>query len=87
MSELGKMVKDCMTSANGDYDPARVVGYLIAVLAVIVFMIGMVVNMLVQHQFDVDAFFKGVVGLSALVTSVAGGVRIKSSTEVQPPKA
>ena len=86
-NEFKKALKDCFTSANGDYDPARVVGYLVVLLGALIFMGGMVFNTIVDKRFDADAFMKGLSGLSLTMTAAAGGVWIKKSSEITPSPA
>lgn len=79
---ISKVIKDCATSANGDYDPARVIGYGIPVLGGIIYL-GLEIYMVATtHQFDEIKFATGLAGISAALTAAAAGVWIKKSTEI-----
>lgn len=89
---ISKVINDCFTSANGDYDPARVAGYGIVVLGGLVY-IGLEIFVVVTtRQFNEINFATGLAGIGAALIAAAGGVWIKKSTEIplkedppQPP--
>lgn len=80
-----KVLNDCLTSANGDYDPARVVGYGIVALGGLIYLVLEVYMVVTTHQFDEIKYSTGLAGVGAALVAAAGGVWLKKSTEV-PPK-
>jgi hypothetical protein len=82
MSTFKRVVSDMSTSQNGDYDPARVVGYGVSVLGALVFLALTVYVTVLTKAFDASAFAIGLLGISTTVAAAAGGVFIKRSTEV-----
>lgn len=87
MSTFKRVLSDMSTSQNGDYDPARVVGYGVAVLGALVFLSLTVYTTLQTKAFDASAFAVGLCGVSATVAAAAGGVFFKRSTEIPVPPA
>lgn len=81
---LTKLIKDCLTSAGGDYDPARVVGYGISLLGGLEFLVLTAYVTLKNHSFDGISFATGLSGVAAALAAAAAGVRIKHNTEVPP---
>lgn len=85
LETLMLVIKDCSTSANGDYDPARVVGYGITMLGAIEFFVMTAYSTFKTGTFDVVQFSIGLTGVSAALAAAAAGVLIKKSTEITPP--
>lgn len=79
---VSKVVSDCFTSANGDYDPARVAGYGIVVLGGFVYLGCEIFMVVTTHQFDEIKFATGLAGIGTALMAAAGGVWIKKSTEI-----
>lgn len=82
LETMKSVLKDCSTSANGDYDPARVVGYGIVALGALVFLILTIYTTLRSGTFDSGAFAIGLTGVSGTLTAAAAGVWLKKATEV-----
>lgn len=85
MSEVKKALQDCFTSQTGDYDPARVFGYGIAVLGGLVYLFLSVYFALKDGKFDQVQYVTGLVGVITAIVGAAAGVYVKRSTENQPP--
>lgn len=85
VGELKKLVKDCLTSANGDYDPARVVGYGIVLWGAAQFFLLSLYFAIKDGKFDGTAYAAGLAAVSATGLAAAAGVYIKKSTENIPP--
>lgn len=81
---LKKVIYDCCTSSAGDYDPARLLGYLVVVLAAMVFLVLTTYFALTTGKFDSKDFALGLASISATMVAAATGVWIKKDTEVQP---
>lgn len=80
--ELKKVIADCAQSANGDYDPARVVGYSVSLLGALVFLGLSIYTTVINRAFDASGFAVGLAGVSATIAAAAGGVWMKKSTEI-----
>ena len=83
-----RMVEDCLTSANGDFDPARVIGYGVVVLGALVFFGLTIYHTLVNKSFDGGSFAAGLGSISASVVAAGAGVWLKKDTEIPytPPE-
>jgi hypothetical protein len=77
-----KVIFDCMTSANGDYDPARVIGYGIVALGGLQFLVLTAYDTIIKGAFDGAQFAIGLTGVSAALAAAAAGVRLKVGSEV-----
>lgn len=84
MNIFSKVFSDIFTSANGDYDPARVIGYGIVALGSMEYLVLQAYVAIVSKQFDSTSFATGLAGISAALLAAAGGVWIKKSTEIPP---
>jgi len=84
LSILRKVISDCLTSAYGDFDPARVVGYLIAAGGGIEFLALEAYATVRNGNFDGVQFAAGLSGVAAVIAGAAAGVWIKRSSEIQP---
>lgn len=82
MSLFKRVMSDISTSANGDFDPARVIGYGFVVISGLVFLGLTIYTTWKTGAFSTVDFTIGVAGLSASITAAAAGVLIKKSTEV-----
>lgn len=86
ISELIKQVsKESMTSAAGEYDPARVFGYGFVVLASLVFLGLSIYDAIKNGHFNTTDFTTGTLAIAGAYGLVAGGVAIKKSAENPPP--
>lgn len=83
--EIKRLVSDCLTSANGDYDPARIVGYGIALAGGVEFLVLTAYTTVRSGAFDGAQFAIGLTGVGGALAAAAAGVWLKKSTEV-PPK-
>lgn len=83
-NEIGKLLKDSLTSAAGDYDPARVVGYGVVLLLVVFFLVLATYDTYLNHKFQYGGYTAGLVAIAAAIASAAAGVWIKRGTEVDP---
>ena len=86
LNEVKKVFKDCCTSANGDYDPARVIGYGIVMIGSLEFMILTAYMAITKGVFDSSQFAVGLTGISGVITAAAAGVWLKKTTEIEPEK-
>lgn len=84
---LKRVVSDCATSANGDYDPARVIGYLIVALGGLEFLVITAVEYVRHDKFDALGFATALAGIGAALAAAAAGVWIKKATEIAPKSA
>lgn len=79
---LKRVIKDCSTGPNGeDYDPARVVGYVVVVVGAMVFIGLAIYDTIVNKKFDYNGFAVGLGGIGVTVAASAAGVWIKKNTE------
>ncbi len=81
-----KVVHDCATSSNGDYDPARVIGYGLVSLGGLEFMVLTAYVAITKGTFDGTQFAVGLTGISGALTAAAAGVWLKKTTEIEPEK-
>ena len=82
MQGLKKILCDMGQSANGDWDPARVVGYGVTVIGAMIFF-GLTIYVSIANKtFDGTAYSIGLAGISASIAASAAGVLLKKSTEV-----
>ncbi len=83
-----RVVEDCMTSANGDFDPARVIGYGVVVIGALVFFGLTIYNTIINRTFDGGDFAAGLSSVSAAVVAAGAGVWLKKDTEIPytPPE-
>ncbi len=84
VGELRKLARDCLTSANGDYDPARVVGYGIVLWGALQFFLLTLYFAIRDGKFDGVTYAAGLAAISATGLAAAAGVYIKKSTENLP---
>lgn len=84
IQHIKRVFRDCSTSSNGDYDPARVVGYGFTTVGCFVFLALTVYDTIQKKSFDAVGFAAGLAGVSSTLAAAAAGVRIKDSTEVKP---
>jgi hypothetical protein len=83
MFNLLKLVlKDVFTSANGDYDPARLWGYGFTILGGTQFLVSFAWVTYKTQTFDAVNFAAGLVGISGSLVAAAAGVYIKRNAEV-----
>jgi uncharacterized membrane-anchored protein len=82
IATLKKVIEDCSTGANGDYDPARVIGYGVTLLGSLVFLGLTIYVTIITKAFNSEGFAIGLAGISAVITAAAGGVLMKKSTEI-----
>lgn len=81
---LKKVIHDCLTCEAGDYDPARVVGYMLVLITYFTWLT-MTVCMIVfgSAKWDSSNFCKDALLLSGILVTAAGGVWIKKSAEAK----
>ena len=79
---IKRVVSDCATSANGDYDPARVIGYGFVVLGGLFFLGLTVYDTVVKQSFDSGGFASGLLAISGAIVAAGAGVWLKKDTEV-----
>jgi hypothetical protein len=77
-----RVLSDCTTSANGDFDPARVVGYSMVLLTYLVWLTVTIYFVVTTGKFDSVAFCRDAATLSTMIFAAAAGVWIKKDTEV-----
>jgi hypothetical protein len=82
--EVRKLVHDCLTSANGDYDPARVVGYLVVVFGALEFLALSAYVTIKDGKFDSMQYSAGLVAIAGVLVAAAAGVWLKRATENLP---
>lgn len=81
---LKQVIFDCCTSANGDYDPARVIGYFLVVVGALEFLILFAYFAIKKDAFDASGFALGLASIGGTLGAAAAGVMIKNGTEIQP---
>ena len=84
LREFGIALKDVFTSAAGEYDPARAIGYGVVLLSAITFLGLSTYDTIVNRKFDYSGFALGLAGVSAAIAAAAAGVTIKKSSENSP---
>ncbi|MEL6237026.1 MAG: hypothetical protein AAFO57_00155 [Pseudomonadota bacterium] len=82
---IKRLISDCLTGPNGDFDPARVVGYGITMAGGVEFLVLTAYTTLRTGAFDGAQFAIGLTGVGGALAASAAGVWLKKSTEV-PPK-
>lgn len=83
--EVRKLVFDCLTNTHGNYDPARVVGYIVVVLASLEFMVLSAYVTIKDGKFDGSMYAIGLASISTALIAAAAGVWMKKSTEMPSP--
>lgn len=83
--KIKRVINDCATSANGDYDPARVIGYGFVVLGGLFFLGLTTYDTVVKQSFDSAGFASGLLAISGAIVAAGAGVWLKKDTEI-PPK-
>ena len=82
---IAKTCADMFQNWNGDYDPARLIGYGFVLLCGAVFIALTVYDTLKNHQFNSMAFSTGSVAISGQALAAAWGVKLKQNSEVPLP--
>ena len=82
LSVFQNVMKDITTTPNGDYDPARVVGYGVVVLGALVFFGCTIYLAVVKQEFDGANYAIGMAGVAASIAAAAGGVYMKKTDEI-----
>lgn len=82
---IAKATGDMFQNWNGDYDPARLIGYGFVLLCGIVFIGLSIYDTIKNHAFNSLAFSTGCVAISGQALAAAWGVRIKQNAEVPMP--
>lgn len=80
-SEFKKLLKDCFSSQSGDYDPARVIGYIFLACICLTFIILFWYVTIKTGTFLSNDFTQGSLTIGGLIIMVAGGVLVKAPTE------
>lgn len=78
---LQKVLSDCFTSWNGDWDPSRLFGYLFAIVVSIQFVAQSAYDLIKNGHWDPLNYSLAAAGIGGMYAAVAAGVRIKSQTE------
>jgi hypothetical protein len=76
-----KIMTDCFTSWNGEWDPSRLFGYGFAILASFQFLIQSAIDQFKSAHWDPVNYSIAAVALGGMYTAVAAGVRVKAPTE------
>ena len=76
-----KIMTDCFTSWNGDWDPSRLFGYLFAIVVSVQFVAQSAYDLLKNGHWDPMQYSLAAAGIGGMYAAVAAGVRIKSQTE------
>lgn len=82
---IAKTCGDMFQNWNGDYDPARLIGYGFVLLCGFVFIALTIYDTLKNHQFNSLAFSTGCVAISGQALAAAWGVKLKQNSEVPIP--
>jgi hypothetical protein len=82
---IAKTCGDMFQNWNGDYDPARLIGYGFVLLCGFVFIALTIYDTLKNHQFNSIAFSTGSVAISGQALAAAWGVKLKQNSEVPMP--
>jgi hypothetical protein len=80
-SGLRRVMTESFTTAAGEFDPARVIGYGFVGLSGFVFLFLTMWVTMKSGVFDTDKFAMGVGAVSAAILAAAGGVQMKNGTE------
>jgi predicted phage tail protein len=80
-----QVVYDCFTNPYGDYDPARVIGYLIVILGALEFLGISMWQYAVYNKFDSTGFAAGLASIGGTLAAAGVGVWIKSDAEKPSP--
>jgi len=85
MNPLGpgaqKILSDCFTSWNGEWDPSRLFGYGFAILVSIQFIVQSAYDTVKNGHWDPVQYSLAAAGIGGMYAAVAAGVRVKSQTE------
>lgn len=79
-----RVIKDISTSAGGDFDPARVIGYGVVFLGSIEFLVLTAYTTFKSGVFDGTQYAIGLTGISGALAAAAAGVWLKKTTEITP---
>ena len=79
--ELKKVLKDSLTNSVGDYDPARVAGYLVVILGGLAFIGLSIYDTIVNKKFNYEGYAIGLSGVAVTIAGAAAGVWIKKGAE------
>lgn len=84
---LSTVTKQSLTNANGEYDPARVIGYFTASLGVLTYLFLSGYVIITTGKMDFISWGLGFTGVSGSCLAAAWGVNIKLSSEgpIVPP--
>jgi hypothetical protein len=82
---IAKACGDMFQNWNGDYDPARLIGYGWCLLFGMVFIALTVYDTLHNKAFNSMAFSTGGVAIAGQIFAAACGVRVKQNSEVPMP--
>lgn len=82
---IAKTCGDMFQNWNGDYDPARLIGYGFVLLCGFVFIALTIYDTLKNHAFNSLAFSTGCVAISGQALAAAWGVKLKQNSEVPMP--
>lgn len=82
---MWKLFKEVMyqslTSHAGNYDPARVFGYIFVLMCCMTFLVFFIYESIKTGSFDSTKFFGGVAACCTALGSAAAGVWIKNGSE------
>lgn len=76
-----RIMADCFTSWNGDWDPSRLFGYGFAILVSIQFIAQSAYDLLKNGHWDPVNYSLAAAGIGGMYAAVATGVRVKAMTE------
>jgi hypothetical protein len=82
---IAKTFGDMFQNWNGDYDPARLIGYGFVLLCGFVFIALTIYDTLKNHSFNSLAFSGGCVAISGQALAAAWGVKLKQNSEIPMP--
>ena len=77
-----RVLRDSFTTPNGDFEPARIVGYGVTILGALVFFFCTVYMVVKTQAFDAAQYAIGLGGVAATLAAAAAGVYIKKSDEI-----
>lgn len=86
ISHIKRVFRECSTSSDGEYDPARVVGYGFTTIGSFLFLVLTVYDTMLKQSFDSVAFAAGLAGVSGTLAAAAAGVRIKDGPAIKQPE-
>ena len=85
MKLLGRVVKDMATTADGEtFDAGRIIGYGLCLAGCCGFVFCAIWSVIHDTKFDMQSYGIGFGALMTSLAAVAGGLKLKESTEAKP---